>query len=83
LFYRTRHHMSQKVLELAIVCAEITRVDKDLDIMHATGAEPVAGTPSVADLEAVLSIAKAKYMRELRELSPDSRGQLQALIRCI
>ena len=75
--------MSQKVLELAIVCAEITRVDKDLDIMHATGAEPLPGTPSVADLEAAVSIAKSTYMQQVRELSPDSRGQLQALIRCI
>jgi len=75
--------MSQEILELAIVCAEITRADKDLDIVHATGAQPLAGTPSVADLEAVVIISKHTYMQQVRELSPDSRRQLQALIRCI
>ena len=72
--------MSQKVLELAIVALELTQADKDLDFMHATGAQSLPGTPSVAFLELVVSIAKAKYMQQLRELSPDELLELAQYI---
>jgi hypothetical protein len=72
--------MSQKVLELAIVALEITQADTDLDFMHATGAQPLPGTPSVAFLEAVVSIAKAKYMEELRDLSPHEQLELSLFV---
>ena len=72
--------MSQKVLELVIVCADIAQADADLDLMHATGAQPLPGTPSVAFLKAVINIATAKYMQQVRELSPAELRELHALI---
>jgi len=72
--------MSQKVLELAAVIADITQADDDLDFMHATGAQPLPGTPSVAFLEAVVSIAKAKYMDQLRDLSPAEQLELSRFL---
>ncbi len=72
--------MSQKVLELAAVIAEITQADEDLDFMHATGAQPLPGTPSVALLETVVSIAKAKYMGQLRDLSPAEQLELSRFL---
>ena len=72
--------MSQKVLELAIVCAEITQAEVELKLMQDTGAQPLPGAPSVAFLEAVVNIATAKYMQEVRELSPAELLELKALI---
>jgi hypothetical protein len=72
--------MSQRVLELALVALDITQADKDLDLLHATGAQPLPGTPSVPFLEAVVSIAKAKYMEELRELSPHEQLELSRFL---
>ena len=72
--------MSQKVLELALVALDLTQADKDLDLLHATGAQPLPGAPSVAFLEAVVSIAKAKYMEELRELSPHEQLELSRFL---
>ena len=72
--------MSQKVLELAAVIAEITQAEKDLDFMHATGAQPLPGAPSVAFLEAVVNTAKETYIQQVRELSAAEKLELQALI---
>jgi mRNA-degrading endonuclease toxin of MazEF toxin-antitoxin module len=72
--------MSQKVLELAIVCADITQAEVELKLMQDTGAQSLPGTPSVAFLEAVLSIAKAKHSQQVRELSPAELLELKALI---
>jgi len=72
--------MSQKVLELAAVIADITQAEEDLDFMHATGAQPLPGTPSVAFLEAVVNTAKDTYIQQVRELSAAEKLELQALI---
>jgi hypothetical protein len=72
--------MAHKLLELRIVLAEISKAEADLAFIHATGAQPLPGTPSVACLEAVVSLAKATYMQQLRELSPSERDALAALI---
>jgi len=72
--------MSQRVLELALVALDITQADKDLDLLHATGAQPLPGTPSVAFLEAVVSTAKATCFAQVRKLSPAEQLELQALI---
>jgi len=72
--------MSQRVLQLALVALDITQADEDLDLLHATGAQPLPGTPSVAFLEAVVSIAKAKYMDQLRDLSPAEQLELSRFL---
>ena len=72
--------MSQKVLQLAAVIADITQADSDLDFMHATGAQPLPGAPSVAFLEAVVSSAKATCFAEVAKLSRAEQLELQALI---
>ena len=72
--------MSQKLLQLAAVIAEITQADEDLDVMHLTGAQPLTGTPSIAFLEAVVSTAKATCFAEVAKLSRAEQLQLQALI---
>jgi hypothetical protein len=75
--------MSQKVLSLAIVAWDLAKADEELDFMHATGAQSLPGTPSLPFLELIVSIGKAKYTQQLRELSPDELLELAQYIQLL
>ena len=72
--------MSQKVLELAQVLADIRRAELSVELLHATGAQPPPGVPGVDLLEAVLHSAKDCYMQQLCALSPSELAELFALV---
>ena len=72
--------MSQKVLELAQVLADITRAELSVELLHATGARAPPGVPGVDVLEAVLHEAKNCYMQQLCALSPSELAELFALV---
>ena len=64
--------MSQKVLELAQVLADIRRAELSVELLHATGAQPPPGVPGVDLLEAVLHSAKECYIQQLSRCPPPS-----------
>ena len=72
--------MSQKILELAQVHADIRRAELSVDLLHATGAQPPPGVPGVDVLEAVLNSAKHGYIQQLCALSPSELAEFFALI---